>query len=198
MTQQAITLPYLRTSPLHIPRRDLVLSAADSLLLTVTVVESDHPNAQLLIQNTDENGPSMQLILWEDSDAWNGWCDYRRPSSIYGTPLLSMSGQPGDPGSWDFHIPTGSFADLPLRCGWSVLLTWDNGTSAPNGPKSSILAQGVMNVLRPVLSGVPISELIPIIPPIVPPTQPTGIWLVTSDTLRPIWTSTTSLQLITS
>ena len=34
----AMTVPYLRTSPVHIPRRDLVLGRADSVFLRVTVV----------------------------------------------------------------------------------------------------------------------------------------------------------------
>ena len=31
MSSLAMTVPYMRTSPLHIPRRDLVLGRADSL-----------------------------------------------------------------------------------------------------------------------------------------------------------------------
>ena len=38
MPSFAMTVPYMRTSPLHIPRRDLVLGRADSLFLRVTVV----------------------------------------------------------------------------------------------------------------------------------------------------------------
>ena len=43
MSSFAMTVPIARTSPIHIPRRDLVLGRADSLYLRVTVVDSDDP-----------------------------------------------------------------------------------------------------------------------------------------------------------
>ena len=193
MTQAAITLPYLRTSMVHVPRRDLVFSASDSLYLNIAVVESDHPNAQALILTTDEDGPSMQLVLWREIDQWGAWgCDYGRPGSTFGTVLSSTSGVPGEAaGSWDFHLPTGTFADFPLRCGWSVLLLWDGGT------KSSVLARGIAHVMRPLISGVPLAEIPPVIPPIIPPTTPSNLWL-TTDSGIPIITSDTAKQLETS
>ena len=198
MTQHAITVPYLRTSPNHIPRRDLVLSASDSLSLLVTVVESDHPNAQALILSTDADGPAMQLVIWQDQDIPNGWCDYQRPGSIYGMVLQSVSGYPsGAAGSWEFQLPTGSFTngtwhDFPIRCGWSILLLWNNGA------KSSVLAQGTMNIMRPRVWGVPLVAVPPEIPPpIIPPVAPSFLWLTTDD-LTPILTSDTAKQLETS
>lgn len=191
--QQAITLPYLRTSPVHIPRRDLVLSASDSLLLNVAVVESDRPSAPSLILSTDVDGPSMQLVMWNESTSWDSWYDYHRPGSVFGTVFQSVSGVPGAAlGSWDFHLPTGSFANFPLRCGWSVLLLWADGA------KTSVLGQGVMNVLRPFVTGVPLSALPPVVPPIIPPVFTSLLDLVTSDTLLPIQTSATLLTLETS
>ena len=191
--QQEITLPYLRTSPVHVPRRDLVLSASDSLLLTVTVVERDHPSAQALVLSTDVNGPTMQLVLWSDHDQPCGWGDYGRGYAWPGALLQSLSGVPGDAaGSWDFHIPTGTFADFPLRCGWAVLLLWGDGA------KSSVLAQGVAHFLRPHFTGVKITALPP---PVDPPYYPPGaslLGLITSDTLMPILTSDTDRQLETS
>lgn len=183
--QQTITLPYLRTSPVHVPRRDLVLSASDSLLLSVAVVESDRPSAQALILTTDADGPSMQLVIWEESSARGSWWwDYGHPYSPHGTVLQSVIGVPGAAiGSWDFHIPTGIFHDFPLRCGWSVLLLWDEGL------KSEVLAQGIMSFLRPFVTGVPISAIPPIIPPpFIPPGAPPLLRLLTDD-LHPIITS---------
>ena len=198
MTQMAITLPYLRTSPVHIPRRDLVLSASDSLSLTVTVVETDHPSAQAIILSTDIDGPAMQLVIWQDRDTWNTWGDYQRPGSIHGTVLQSVIGYPGSAaGSWEFHLPTGSFTngtwhDFPIRRGWSILLLWNNGT------KSSVLAQGIMNIMPPRVWGVPLVAVPPEIPPpIIPPTAPSFLWLTTDD-LRPIVASDTLKQLETS
>ena len=192
--QHAITLPYLRTTPVHVPRRDLVLSASDSLLLTVSVVERDHPSAPALILTTDACGPSMQLVLWNERDGWNACCDYERPYPVYGMVLRSTTGRPGTaPGSWCFDLPTGTFANYPLRCGWTILLLWNEGTS------SSVLGQGIMSFLRPFVQGVPLAAIPP--DPGIPPVQPGGhslLDLVTSDTLRPILTSDTLRQLETS
>ena len=190
--QQAITLPYLRTTPVHVPRRDLVLSAADSLLLSVTVVETDNPSAPVIILATDVNGPSMQLAIWNDTWQYHGW-DYGRPYTRPEMTLRSITGTPGSAaGSWDFHVPTGTFADFPLRCGWAILLSWENGA------KSSVLGQGIVHFMRPNFIGVPISA-IPPDPgiPIVPPVQPSHVGLLTDD-LHPIITSDTALQLETS
>jgi hypothetical protein len=197
--QQTITLPYLRTSPVHIPRRDLVLSASDSLSLSVIVVESDDPSAQALILNTDINGPAMQLVIWDDSDRPNGWCDYQRPGSVYGTVLQSVIGKPGGAaGSWDFHLDTGAFSrgaswwNFPVRCGWSVLLLWNNGA------RSSVLAQGIMNILPPFVTGVPLTAIPPDpVPPIIPSGAPAFLWL-TTDGGVPIVASDTLKQLETS
>lgn len=197
--QQTITLPYLRTSPNHIPRRDLVLSASDSLSLSVVVVETDHPSAQALILNTDINGPAMQLVIWQDNDTWNTCCDYQRPGSVYGTVLQSVPGHPGSAaGSWEFHLPTGSFTngtwhDFPVRCGWSILLLWENGA------KSSVLSQGIMNIMRPYVRGVPLIAVPPIEPPpFIPPVAGSLLGLITSATHQPIETSGTLLLLETS
>jgi hypothetical protein len=185
--QQTMTLPYLRTSPVQLPRRDLVLSTADSLLLSVIVVESDTPAAEVLIRSTDINGPSMQLAIWADT-AWQhcGW-DYGRPPMSAGTVLQSITGIPGDAsGSFDFHIPTGTFSGFPLRCGWAVLLLWENGA------RSSVLAQGIAHFRQPFFKGVPITEIPPIGPPvIIPPLQPSLVGLTTDD-LHPIITSDTT------
>jgi hypothetical protein len=190
--QHSITLPYRRTSPVHVPRSDIVLSSADSLLLTVVVVESDHPSAQALVLATDINGPSMQLVLWDDADYGYAWGDYQRAWAP-GLLLQSIPGTPGAAaGSWEFHIPTGTFASFPLRCGWSILLLWGNST------KSSVLAQGIASFLRPFFTGIPIGDLPQPEPiPPIPPGPGSQIGLLTDD-LHPIITSTTNRQLETS
>lgn len=194
MTTQTLVLPYQRTSPVHVPRRDLVLSASDSLLLTVIVVESDRPSAQTLVLATDVNGPTLQLVLWEDHARPYGCGDYGRGYAWPGAMLQSLSGVPGAAaGSWEFRVPTGTFADFPLRCGWAVLLLWGDGT------KSSVLSQGTAHFLRPYFQGVKISALPPPVdPPIIPPVQPSHVGLITSDGLLPIMTSDTARQLETS
>jgi hypothetical protein len=185
--QHSITLPYRRTSPVHVPRSDLVLSAADSLLLTVVVVESDHPSAQAIVLHTDANGPAMQLVLWDDAEYRQGWGDYGWGWGGYtsaaspGALLQSLPGYPGSAaGSWDFHIPTGTFAHFPRRCGWAILLLWNQGA------KSSVLGQGIASFLRPYFTGTPLTA-IPPDPgiPITPPGAPAHLGL-TTDNLFPI------------
>ena len=178
--QHSITLPYRRTSPVHVPRSDLMLHAADSLLLTVVVVESDHPSAQAIVLHTDINGPAMQLVLWDAAEYGHSWGDYGRAWTPSGM-LQSISGYPGSAaGSWDFQIPTGTFAEFPPRCGWSILLLWNNGA------KSSVLGQGIANFLRPFFKGTPLTA-VPPDPgiPIIPPGPPSHAGLTTDD-LRPI------------
>lgn len=137
--QQTIFAPYLRTSPVHIPRRDLVVSAADSLTLRVTVVESDDPNAQQVVITGGIGGPAAQLVIWLDQ-AWGGYSgwhwpswgwDYGRLAAPPGTILWSGIGtpQPGL-GSFDWFLPPGTLANLPPRCGWGVQMGWDGNAKA--------------------------------------------------------------------
>jgi hypothetical protein len=52
-----------------------------------------------------------------------------------------------------------------------------------------VLGQGIINVLRPFVHGVPLSAIPPIIPPpIIPPGAASLRPLITSDTLRPMMT----------
>ena len=155
--QQTIFVPYLRSSPVHIPRRDLVLSASDSLSLRVTVIESDDPSAQLLTITGGVGGPSARMVIWVDYGAkrraWNygasgwyrwyafdyGWYGARPGSMLYtadGTP------QPGL-GSFDFFVPFMTFGSFPPRCGWAIALAWDSGR------KSELLSRGTLHIGRP-------------------------------------------------
>jgi len=140
------------------------------------------------------HGPTLQLVLWEDRHHPCGWGDYGYGYVMPDAVLYSQPGTPGGAsGSWDFHVPTGSFADFPLRCGWAVLLLWGDGA------KSSVLAQGIAQVVRPHFTGVKISALPPPVdPPIIPPVMPSHVGLITSATLLPIMTSDTDRQLETS
>jgi len=144
------------------------------------------------VLHTDADGPAMQLVLWDDADYGYAWGDYQRAW----TPGLTLRSTPGTPGSaagsWDFHIPTGTFKDFPRRCGWAILLLWNNGA------KSSVLAQGIASFLRPFFIGTPLSA-IPIEPPpvIIPPGAQAGL-ILTTDNFVPIITSDTSRQLETS
>jgi hypothetical protein len=145
--QQTITAPYLRSSPLHDMRRDLVAYATDSLTLRVTVVESDNPAAQMLTLTDGIGGPAAQLVIWADyRPAANGWgsygcgCDYDRPLTAGGSVLWSGMGAPQvGLGSFDFFLPSGTLQSFPWRCGWAVQLGW-------SGQKSDLLFQGVLQI----------------------------------------------------
>ena len=75
MPSFAMTVPYLRTSPVHIPRRDLVLGRADSLFLRVTVVDSDSVCAQGIDLSGGLGGPVLQMLVWPDQHHRGAW-DY--------------------------------------------------------------------------------------------------------------------------
>jgi hypothetical protein len=120
----AMTVPYMRTSPIHIPRRDLVLAAADSLYLRVTVVDSDDPCAQALENTGGIGGPSMQLIVWPDAPGF--YDDYGMLLPVCGQILWSAAGVPSDAlGAFDFAFLSGTMSLWPRRCGWAVQLNYD-------------------------------------------------------------------------
>ena len=62
--QYSFVLPYLRSTPIHIPRRDLVVGGADSVLLEVGVVESDDPSAQAIVLTGGIGGPALRMTVW--------------------------------------------------------------------------------------------------------------------------------------
>jgi hypothetical protein len=158
--QQTLMLPYLRSSPVHIPRRDLVLSASDSLTLRVTVVESDNPSAQLVLISGGVGGPAARLVIWSDyagggQGRYYGWSapsygfaragwDYGWSPPAIGSVLWCGMGDPQvGLGSFDFFIPFMTFSTFPERCGFAVQLSWDSGR------KSDLLAKGTMQVSGP-------------------------------------------------
>jgi hypothetical protein len=139
VTALTLILPYLRSSPLHIPRRDLVLSAADSLALRVTIVERDDPSAQALELTGGIGGPTCMLLVYPDS-SFGRW-DYGAPRVCPGTVLWSGMGAVSDAiGSFDIAIPTGALARGPRRCAWALMLDWDGGGQA------EMIAEGYLHI----------------------------------------------------
>lgn len=152
MTDMTMILPYARTSPLHIPTRDLVVSAADSIDLTVTVMDSDNTYAQAIVLTGGIGGPTCMLVVWADSGGHGSW-DYGWGGN--------WSAQPAGPmttlwtgvgtinttiaGSFDIFLPAATMASWPRRCRWGVLLDFDSGGQA------EMIAEGHLHV-RPMVS----------------------------------------------
>jgi hypothetical protein len=147
MTALALVLPYQRTSPLYLPRRDLVLDAADSLSLTATVVESDAPDASLIDLATGPTFPAFVLQVWPDSirQLWDyGAGAWPMPPThivlleeIDGVISVTL------PGTVDFTVSATSMAAWPRRCGWAIRMDHD-------ATLSETLMAGTLHV-RPAL-----------------------------------------------
>ena len=155
MPSFAMTVPYMRTSPLRIPRRDLVLGRADSLFLRVTVVDSDNPCAQAIDLTGGIGGPVLQMLVWPDHNGRNSWgrggpwgygtgFDYGAcwqwplyPRSVLwvGTGVLSSA-----LGAFDIAFPTATMATWPTRCAYALQLDYDGGGS------TDLLIEGHLHV----------------------------------------------------
>lgn len=165
MTAHALVLPYLRVSPVHIPRRDLVLASTDNLALAVSIVERDDPTAQALELTGGMGGPTLGMAIWRDTPslAW----DYGRPATSTGDILWSGNGtiSATEIGTFDIAIPVGTFADLPLRAMYAIRLDFDGAAS------SVLLASGYLHIM-----------------PAFGPSPAEGAEAITTDALTPITT----------
>ena len=141
MTAFNITVPYLRSSPLHVPRRDLVLSAADSLEMTITVVESDDPAATPIELSGGIGGPTVTLFIWPWGCYRRSW-DYGAPMTTPGAALWNATGtiSNADAGQFSIFFPINTMAGWPRRAEWSLQLDWNHGT------QSEQLICGYLNV----------------------------------------------------
>lgn len=162
--QYTFVVPYARVSPIHIPRRDLVLGATDSLSLRVKIVENDTPAAQPLLLTTGIGTPACRLVIWRDGPH-HSW-DYDAPEPQIGEVLWSgvgvLADQVAAPGCFDIAMPQATMASWPRRCGFWLFFDWTGALS------SELLAQGGLHVARaagaPTVTGVPITTdtLVPI------------------------------------
>jgi hypothetical protein len=145
MTAATFIVPYQRGSAINIPRRDLMIGAADSLLVRVTIVHSDDPSAAALDITGGINGPTLRFMIWADwaNQCGYGWTDYGRGTSRHGDLLWAGTGVAADAvGSFDVTMPAGSISGWPVRCGFSVQLDWDAAI------QSELLCQGRLHILR--------------------------------------------------
>jgi|SRR5215471_10469645 len=140
--QQTLVLPYLRDTPLYIPRRDLVLGGADSVLLEVSIVESDTPCAPALQITGGIGGPALRMTVWPDTGRWVR--DYGMWLPTCGTPIWSGVGtiDANENGTFQIRVPVATMTTWPVRCVYALQLDWDGATL------SETLAQGVL-IVRP-------------------------------------------------
>ena len=147
MASLAMTVPYMRTSPVHIPRRDLVLGHADSLYLRVTVVDSDNPCAQGIELTGGIGGPTLQMLVWPDTCYRHSW-DYDAPCVGPQSVLWAGTGVISDAlGAFDISFPTATMSSWPRRCAYALQLDWDGASG------TSLLADGHLHLSRSVPRG---------------------------------------------
>jgi hypothetical protein len=154
VTAQTFILPVLRTSPVHIPRRDMVLASSDSLALRVTVVERDSPLAEALVLTGGMGGPALRMVVWNDR-AGHAW-DYGAPQPRPGDTLWSGAGviSTAYDGTFDVTIPAMAMSGWPRRCGYALALDWDTGAD------SEVLARGYLHIMPAPGGPVPVAEVI--------------------------------------
>jgi hypothetical protein len=155
MADMTMILPYDRASPLHIPTRDLVLSAADSIDLTVTIVESDDPSAQAIVLTGGIGGPACTLLIWPEH-GYRHW-DYGAETHWPRTALWMGVGTISDAiGSFAISMPAATMASWPRRCAWAVLLDFDGGGQC------EMVASGHLHIrpsaTRPTVSNVLLTD----------------------------------------
>jgi len=170
MPSFAMTVPYLRTSPLHIPRRDLVLGRADSLFLRVTVISDDSVCAQAIDLTGGIGGPVLQMLVWPDHCSRTSW-DYGAMPQCPQSVLWSGLGVVSDAiGAFDISFPTATMSSWPRRCAYALQLDYDGGGS------TDLLATGHLHLAYSIPRSVNPEIML------TDPTPP----VLTDDTLEPI------------
>ena len=143
VTAQTFVVPYLRTSPVHVPRRDLVLGMADSLYLAVSVVDRDNPAAVPIDLTGGIGGPTLQMTVWPTT-YYRSWWDYGAPAMWPGHVLWAAVAAivSGTPGTFLIAFPTATMSSWPRRCSYALQLD-ENG-----GADTSLLATGMLHLIR--------------------------------------------------
>jgi hypothetical protein len=141
MPSFAMTVPYMRTSPVHIPRRDLVLGRADSLFLRVTVVSEDSVCAQGIDLTGGIGGPALQMLVWPDHRRCTSWDYGAYWTQCPQTVLWAGEGVISDAlGAFDISFPTATMAGWPRRCAYALQLDYGGGGG------TDLLAEGRLHL----------------------------------------------------
>jgi len=171
MPSFAMTVPYMRTSPVHIPRRDLVLGRADSLFLRVTVISDDSVCAQGIDLSGGIGGPVLQMLVWPDHCHRTSW-DYGAMPQCPQSVLWVGTGVVSDAiGAFDISFPTATMAGWPRRCAYALQLDYDGGGG------TDLLATGHLHLAYSIPRSVN---------PVIMLTDPTPP-VLTDDTSEPIF-----------
>jgi len=119
-----MTLPWQTYTPLYVPRRDLVASVTDSLLLTVIVTQTDDPEAPLIDLTTGPTFPDFKLRIWRTQFGARSW-DYGGVAFGSGDVLYAGDGIVSPPSAVTFSLPMNAMVNWPQRCGWCVQMGHD-------------------------------------------------------------------------
>jgi hypothetical protein len=127
MTMLAITVPWQQLSPLYLQRRDLVADTMDSLSISMTLVESDDPDAPPADLVTGPTFPGFGLWIWSTPGGCGRPWDYGWRVMNIGTLLWSGAGaiDPVLPGTVNWALPFGTMTEWPWRCGWALRVGHD-------------------------------------------------------------------------
>jgi len=152
VTTFALVIPYDRP-PNHIPRRDLVLGAADNVWLQVSVIQYDDPSAEAITLTGGIGGPALRMAVWPVGDYPTSW-DYGLPTPTCGTLLWSGNGTISETeiGTFDMVVPVGTLASWPCRVAYGLQLDWDSASG------SELLCAGILHVRRAQFGAVPASS----------------------------------------
>jgi hypothetical protein len=167
MSSQTFVLPYLRSSPVHVPRRDMVLGHADSLALDVQVVDRDSPEGMPIVLTGGIGGPTLQMLVWPDTCYRHSW-DYGAPCIGPRTVLWAAVAVISDlaAGTFTVTFPTATMSSWPRRCAYALQLDEGGGSS------TTLLAEGHLHLSRSVpRSAVPVVMLTDPLPAVL--TDPT-------------------------
>ena len=125
-----MTLPVQRRSAIHIPRRDLQVGAGDELVLRVSLVETDRPDAAPI--PLARQFARVRMFVWQDAQAINGRADYGL--GYRGPVLTSHPAMVTGDRTTSVDIKIGADATLRWmasgRLGWSMQAALSTGNQA--------------------------------------------------------------------
>lgn len=117
----ALTLPLARRGLTVIPRRDLTLAAGDGVVLQLTIVAADRPDAAPL--DLSGIGPRVRLVVWRPALP-SPYCGYDYGARYRAAGVFTRDGvvTTGSAGRADISLPAGTTNRWIGRLGWEIQL----------------------------------------------------------------------------